>query len=72
MNEPTDARAAPPWELVLGAGNAADAYPAPALEDLSARLLAYLRETLADDRLDYAEPPSRMRGGSQAASTASD
>ena len=66
MNEPTGARAASPWEFALGAGNAADAYPAPAPEDLSARLLAYLRKALADDRLDYAEPPSRMRGGSQA------
>ncbi len=66
MNESTGARAARPWEFVLGAGSAAAAHPAPALEDLSARLLAYLRDALADDRLGYAEPPSRMRGGSQA------
>ena len=66
MNKPTGARAALPWESVLGAGSAADVRPAPALEDLSARLLAYLRDALADGRLDYAESPSRMRGGSQA------
>ena len=66
MNEPASARAAPPWEFVLGAASAADAHPAPAPERLSARLLAYLRGALADDRLDYAESPSRMPGGSQA------
>ena len=66
MNESTSVRGAPPWEAVLVTKNAANVAPTPRIEDLSARLLAYLRDTLADNRLDYMEPPSRMRGGSQA------
>lgn len=68
-NEPADARAASFDEFVRETGSMA-AHPAPALDDLSGRLLAYLRAAFADDRPgyapDYAEPPSRMRGGSQA------
>ena len=66
MNEPTSMRGPPPWEAVFGTGNAAAVRPTLEIEDLSAHLLAYLRDAFADNRLGYAEPPSRMRGGSQA------
>lgn len=65
MNRAASPGAEPFAALVRGAATA-DAFPAPALEDLSARLLAHLRDETGDGRLAYAEPPSRMRSGSQA------
>lgn len=65
MNESESAagRAAHPAELVRVAGNDA-ILPGPLPRDFSVRLLAYLRRAFGDDRLGYAEPPARIRGGS--------
>ena len=55
-----------PMEVLerLQANHSGYSVPEPPVEEVSRRLLSYLRGELGEPRLGYASPPARIRGGS--------